>query len=200
MCFLGDVAGHDERAASLAQELETLVSSRADWMTPGFLLSRLNSDLEAVWPSDVFVSAVCFSFDSRTGRGSIALAGQLPPLVRTARTTCAIDVVAGAPLGVLADERYHEREFGLRGGDLLVAVTDGITDPLASRMDHLGMAALAQLVERTPPEPEEICASLLEEAGRSGLHDDATVLAFAPALHGVAASSFVAAPRERLAA
>jgi serine phosphatase RsbU (regulator of sigma subunit) len=180
MCFLGDVTGHDERAASLARELEMLVSSRADRTTPGVLLSRLNADLESAWRSDVFVSAVCFSFDSRSGRGSVAVAGQLPPLVRTARTTSAIDVIVGPPLGILADQRYRESEFGLRTGDLLVAVTDGITDPLASDLDLLGTAALAELVARTPPEPDEICSSLLGAAGRSGLCDDATVLAIAP--------------------
>jgi serine phosphatase RsbU (regulator of sigma subunit) len=200
LCFLGDVTGHDAKAAMRARELEALVSEMGAWMAPGPLLSRLNSELEAAWPSELFVSAVCFSFDAQTGRGTIALAGQLPPVVRSPWTTSALDVTAGPPLGVLADERYPECEFGLSPGDLLVAVTDGITDPLASDADLLGMTALARLVERAPAEPNDICASLLRAAGPSGVRDDATVLAVAPALRRVSASSFLAAWPERLAA
>jgi serine phosphatase RsbU (regulator of sigma subunit) len=199
LCFLADVAGHDAKAARLARELEALVAATADWMAPGALLSWLNSELEAAWPADLFVSAVCLSFDPQTGRGTAALAGQLPPVVRSPWTTSALDVTAGPPLGVLADERYTEREFGLCPGELLVAVTDGITDPLASDVDLLGMTALARLVERAPGDPNEVCASLLRAAGRSGLQDDATVLAVAPAPRPVPRSAFVTAWPQRLA-
>lgn len=199
LCFLGDVTGHDARATGLARELEGQVSAMADWMTPGALLSRLNSELEAAWPSDLFVSAVCLSFDSRTGRGTIALAGQLPPVVKSRWTTSALDVTAGPPLGVLAGECYPEEQFGLGLGELLVAVTDGITDPLASDGDLLGVTALARLVERAPADPDEVCASLLRAAERSGVRDDATVLAIAPARRQVTASSFVTHGQERLA-
>jgi serine phosphatase RsbU (regulator of sigma subunit) len=199
LCFLGDVAGHDPRAARLARELETLVSATAGWMEPGALLSWLNWELETAWPADLFVCAVCLSFDPQTGRGSAALAGQLPPVVRGSWTTSALDVTAGPPLGVLAGEHYPETEFGLRPGELLVAVTDGITDPLASDADLLGTAALARLVERAPADPNAVCSSLLRAAGRSGLRDNATVLAVAPALPPLSPRSFPAAWPERLA-
>ena len=191
-------SSHQSRSASI--DGSTFWSlAIADWMTPGALLSQLNSELEAVWPSDLFVSAVCLSFDSRTGRGTIALAGQLPPVVKSRWTTSALDVTAGPPLGVLAGERYPEGEFGLGFGELLVAVTDGITDPLANDVDLLGMTALARLVERAPADPDDVCASLLQAAGRSGMRDDATVLAIAPARHQVAASRLVRPGPERLA-
>jgi serine phosphatase RsbU (regulator of sigma subunit) len=200
LCFLGDVAGHDAEAARLARELEALVSAAADWMAPGALLSWLNAELEATWPPDLFVSAICLSFDAETGRGTAALAGQLPPIVRGPWMTSTLDVTPGPPLGILADERYPEGEFGLRPGELLVAVTDGITDPLASDADLLGMTALAQLVERAPADPHEVCASLLRAAGRAGVRDDATVLAMAPAVRRASASSFPTEWPKRLAA
>jgi serine phosphatase RsbU (regulator of sigma subunit) len=199
LCFLGDVSGHDASAARLARELEARVSAIADWMAPGALLSRVNAELEAVWPPDLFVSAVCFSFHSRTGRGTIALAGQLPPVVKSRWSASVLDVTAGPPLGVLAGERYPENEFGLGLGELLVAVTDGIADPLASDVDLLGMMALARLIERTPADPDEVCASLLRAAGRSGLRDDATVLAIAPVQRQIAASRFMRPALQHLA-
>ena len=127
LCFLGDVTGHDAKAAALARELEALVTEMAPRMAPGALLSWLNAELEAAWPPDLFVSAVCFSFDADTQRGAIALAGQMPPVIRSPWTAAALDVTAGPPLGILAGERYRERRFGLSTGELLVAVTDGIT-------------------------------------------------------------------------
>ncbi len=200
LCFLGDVTGHDAKAAALARELEALVTEMAPRMAPGALLSWLNTELEAAWPPDLFVSAVCFSFDADTQRGAIALAGQMPPVIRSPGTTAALDVTAGPPLGIFAGERYRERLFGLSAGELLVAVTDGITDPLANDADPLGTAALARLVGHAAPDPNAICASLLRAAGRSGLRDDATVLAIAPPLRGVGASSFISPRLARLAA
>jgi serine phosphatase RsbU (regulator of sigma subunit) len=172
----------------------------ADRMPPGALLSQLNAELEAAWPSDVFVSAVCFSFDSCTGRGTVALAGQLPPVVKSRWTASALDVTPGPPLGLVADERYPERKFGLDVGELLVTATDGITDSLASDVDLLGMTALARLVERAPADPHEVCASLLQAVGRSGLRDDATVLAIASTRQRSAASRLMRPALERLAA
>jgi hypothetical protein len=50
------------------------------------------------------------------------------------------------------------------------------------------------------PDPNAICASLLRAAGRSGLRDDATVLAIAPPLRGAGASWFISPGHARLAA
>jgi serine phosphatase RsbU (regulator of sigma subunit) len=199
LCFLGDVTGHDAKAAMLARELGTLVCEMAPWMAPGPLLCQLNSELAATWPPDLFVSAVCLWFDPDTQRGTIAVAGQMPPVIRSRGTTTVLDVTAGLPLGILAGERYREREFGLAAGELLVAVTDGITDPLASDGDPLGTAALARLIGRALPDANSICASLLGAAERSGLCDDATVLAVAPPLRG-GASTFAPRRLDRLAA
>jgi len=183
----------------LAGEIGALVREMAAWMTPGPLLCRLNAELAATWSPDLFVSAVCLSFDPDTRRGTIALAGQMPPVIRRPGTTAVLDVAAGLPLGVLDGERYREREFDLAADELLVAVTDGITDPLASDVDPLGTAALARLVGGAPPDPSSICASLLGAAERAGLRDDATVLAVAPPLRG-AMSSCVPRRTDRLAA
>src|SRR5690348_5241793 len=80
--FIGDVAGHDSRAARLATDLDARVSCLAKWASPGALLGELNVAVETSWPSDVFVSAVCFLLDPATGRGTIAAAGQVPPIIR----------------------------------------------------------------------------------------------------------------------
>ena len=180
LCFLGDVSGHDEQATRLAWQLGSFVSARAA-MTPGPMLSLLNAELHATWSDHLFVSAICLSFDARTGRGRMAVAGQLPPIIKTPWDASVLDVTAGPPLGVLTHERYREWDFGLSAGELLVAVTDGVTDPLASHRDLLGMAALARLVSHAPADPHEVCASLLRAVEPLARRDDATVLAIGAA-------------------
>jgi serine phosphatase RsbU (regulator of sigma subunit) len=177
LLFIGDVSGHDDRAANLAGELEARVTGMARWMSPGSLLSELNSFLEATSDSDVFVTAICLSLDARSGVGTIAVAGHLPPIIKGMRSTRVLDADGGPPLGVLAGKRYRERDFALGHDEMLVAVTDGVTDPLATKVDLLGLAALVEIVARAPLSPERACLSLLQTAKGFGWPDDATVLA-----------------------
>ena len=55
----------------------------------------------ARWPSDAFATAVCLLLDPRTGAGTIAVAGQLPPIIRGACLTGVIDTDDGPPLGIV---------------------------------------------------------------------------------------------------
>ena len=184
--FVGDVAGHDARAAGLALELDGLVSHLAPWASPGALLGELNAVVEASWPSDVFVSAICFLLDPATGRGTIAAAGQVPPVVRRASGCREVEMRTGPALGLVGDQRYLESAFILEAGDVLVAVTDGITDPFATCSDLLGLDALARLLDASPATPTAVCASVLSNSRSIGLEDDATVLVVAPQPSGVA--------------
>ena len=176
LCFLGDVSGHDSRAAARAEELQARVRDLAAWMSPGALLSSLNTTLAATWPPDMFVSAVCLTLDAQRPRTTIAIAGQLPPIVRTPSSVRWIRMKAGPALGLQAEQRYAESTFVLGADDVLVAVTDGVTDPLATRRDFLGLAAMARIVHHSWPDSETLCTSLLVAAKRARAADDATIL------------------------
>ena len=186
--FIGDVAGHDTRAASFAEELDARVCELAEWTSPGALLMSLNAAIEESWPLDVFVCAVCFVLDRRTGQGTVAVAGQLPPVVRGVSSCRALDVQTGAALGLLADQGYPENDFALEVDDVLVAATDGVTDRFATDSDVLGLDALARLIDEASLDPSDICDSLLIATRRRGIQDDATVLAVAPDVLGRAAA------------
>jgi serine phosphatase RsbU (regulator of sigma subunit) len=197
--FIGDVAGHDVRAAGLALELDALVSQLARWTSPGALLGELNAVVEASWPTDVFVSAICFLLDPATGRGTIAAAGQVPPVVRGTSGCREVEMRTGPALGLAAGQRYFENAFMLDAGDVLVAVTDGITDPFATCSDLLGLDALASMLDAAPTTPAAVCASVLSNSRGIGLEDDATVLVVAPQPSGVAWSERRASEELRLA-
>jgi len=184
LCALGDVAGHGRRAARLARELEELVHELARWLPPGALLGEINARMEAAWAPNIFASAVCLTLDAGRGCGAVAVAGQLPPIVRTS-TTSPLSVASGPPLGLMRGQAYADTLFELADGDLMVLVTDGITDPLATDADALGLDALIQLVDGAPRDLTEACSGILKEAEARGSHDDATVIAIARSTWGL---------------
>jgi sigma-B regulation protein RsbU (phosphoserine phosphatase) len=177
-CFLGDVSGHGRSASRLARELEELVREWADRLPPGALLEEVNARAEAAWAPNVFASAVCLSLDAERGCGAVAVAGQLPPIVRAA-TTRPLAITPGVPLGVVSRQAYAETPFELADGDVLVLVTDGVTDPLATDGDALGLGALLELIAGAPTDLAEICAGILRATEARASPDDATVVAVA---------------------
>jgi serine phosphatase RsbU (regulator of sigma subunit) len=175
-CFLADVTGHGVRASRFARELDELVRVLATRVAPGALLGEINALMERGWLPNLFASAVCVSLDAARGFGTVAVAGQLPPVMRTA-TTHAMSIPPSPPLGMFSSQVYSEVRFELLDGDVMVLVTDGITDSLATERDALGLHRLLELVDRGPRDFTEMCAGLLTlEEGRES-HDDATIIA-----------------------
>lgn len=177
-CLLGDVTGHGRHAARFASELDRFVRDFAKRLHPGALLGELNALIEAGWAPNIFVSAVCLSLDAEHGCGTVAVAGQLPPVVRT-RTTHPLAIVSGPPLGVVSGQVYLDTPFELADGDVMVLVTDGITDPLGTDLDALGVEALIEMVDGAPRNLTELCTGILKATETRGSHDDATVIAIA---------------------
>jgi sigma-B regulation protein RsbU (phosphoserine phosphatase) len=183
-CFLGDVMGHGTRAGRFAQELEALVRTLAERLSPGDLLGELNARMEAGGLPNVFASAVCLSLDAARGWGTVAVAGQFPPVVRTT-TTRLLSVASGPPVGVFPNQVYSEAQFELSDGDVMVLVTDGVTDPFATERDPLGLEALIELVDRAPPDLTALCADLLKATEARDSQDDATIIALGRSTWGI---------------
>jgi len=106
----------------------------------------------------------------------VAVAGVLPPLVRT-RTTRPLSVTSGSPLGIFSGQVYAETPFELGDGDAMVLVTDGITDPLATHSDTLGLDTLIGLVDLAPTDLMGLCTGVQRAVEARGSFDDATVIA-----------------------
>lgn len=185
VCFLADVSGHGPDAAALARDLEARFSA-LPWRSSGVSLTALNQIVNATWQPDRFASAICFAFDTWTGRGTVAVAGQLPPIVKRGTEARPLQTVPGPALGLVPDHQYTETEFFLAPEDALVAVTDGITDPLATTSDLLGMRKAIHLLGLVPLEPHQICACLLTAAAQQGFPDDATILVAVHRPHEIA--------------
>jgi anti-sigma regulatory factor (Ser/Thr protein kinase) len=77
-------------------------------------------------------------------------AGHLPPLVRRPDgETSYLPLEGDVPLGVTAGARYHEREFPLPRGSMLVMATDGAVEVRGESLDA-GLERLRVLAAREP--------------------------------------------------
>jgi serine/threonine protein phosphatase PrpC len=85
----------------------------------------------------------------------------------------------------LASARFEEEELAFGEGDLVVFVSDGITEALDASGNGVVDAIAAQIAEAHRPTPDAVCARLLAAARRGsgpdgvdGWMDDRTALVF----------------------
>jgi serine phosphatase RsbU (regulator of sigma subunit) len=174
---VADVCGNGAAAAQIAARVRPFLHhSLARGESPGSVLTALNEALVAEGLADHrFVTAVAVRVDVQTGWAEIACAGHLGPFVRRAAGGVhAVRHATGVPLGLVPGERYDELRLRLAPEDVLVLVTDGITDPLSTEGDPLGEAALTRLLETAPTPTTAVCDALLLDEVPA--RDDATVL------------------------
>ena len=110
-------------------------------------------------------------------------AGHVPPIFCSANGTCEELLSQGLPLGVYPAYEYDQSSNRLDPGDLVVMVTDGITEARSQGIDMYGQERLLDYVKTKKDESPDILAegimnSALEHAG-GHLHDDAAVVVLA---------------------
>lgn len=181
---IGDVSGKGITGAlvmsRIAGEIRQLAGSIA---APHDLIRQLNRSFAQLGFDDMFATCACVTLDVRNHRVTVSNAGHLVPLLRRASgEVIALGKIAGAPLGVFAEEPYSDESFGLGVGDILLLMTDGITETLHRQQDQLGSSCLVRLISEAPPDGAEInrriLAAVEARAEASGAVDDVTLLSF----------------------
>ncbi|WP_425576221.1 SpoIIE family protein phosphatase [Streptomyces glaucosporus] len=143
---IGDVQGHDVRAAGIMTQLRIALRAYAsEGHRPDAVLSRasrflaeLLEDDEAYLPRDEneevhddhrFATCLYVEVDPATGALDIARAGHPDPLVRMPDgTVLTPSVTPGPPLGVEADTDYPVTGLVLERGQTLLMCTDGLVE------------------------------------------------------------------------
>jgi serine phosphatase RsbU (regulator of sigma subunit) len=181
LAVIGDVSGKGIAAALImarvTSELRRLAQSCA---SPATLLAELNRLLVDIGSDDAFVTAACLRFDAARTRVAVANAGHVPPVVRRADgTTSILGEASGAPLAMLPEEQYRDQEFTLERGDVVLLMTDGITEGVDACACPLEMSRLLELVHDSSHDVAAICARILAEVerGRARRVDDQAILA-----------------------
>lgn len=135
---IGDVQGHDVRAAGLMGQLRIALRAYAsEGHRPDAVLSRASRFLHGVTHDDHddhltdlrFATCVYVEADPVTGALEIARAGHLDPAIRMADGTVMMRPTAGGlPLGIDPDADYPTTRFVLEPAETLVLCTDGLIE------------------------------------------------------------------------
>ncbi|WP_433826275.1 ATP-binding SpoIIE family protein phosphatase [Actinoplanes sp. CA-015351] len=182
---LGDVAGHDVRAAAVMGQVRAALRAMAltDPAPPSVLagLDRLVTSLGAESRNEeIFVTVVYGVLDPADGTITLASAGHPPPVLRRAghhgepATAELVKVPPGAPLGL--GGRWQTGTLRLEPGDTILMFSDGVVErrghPLNDGLDALVAAAAAS----ASGDPRNMC-SLATAAVAGTTDDDVAVLA-----------------------
>lgn len=176
--IIGDVSGKGVAAALLMARVGADFRRISETVRdPAELLGKLNGALGAYFPDDSFATAVCVRYDARRGRLKIANAGHYPPLIKhKSGGVTFVGRTTSTPLGMVSEQSYKTEEIAVKHGDILLLVTDGVTDTLDPSRG-LGAWELADIVARAPHDVDEIRRLVLEAVNRRGASDDVALLA-----------------------
>ncbi len=163
---LGDISGKGISAALLMSSLHS--ADRAFLVglgveddavpSPAKLLKLLNEHLFLSTQSARYATLFLASYDAATRRLTYANGGHLPPLVIANDGSVRRLECGGSVVGLMEGMEYEEATIQLEPGDLLVAFTDGLTEPEKSGEDF-GEERLLNYVRDHRNEPLTILAA-----------------------------------------
>jgi sigma-B regulation protein RsbU (phosphoserine phosphatase) len=102
--------------------------SAAD-LPPGTLLAMLNHQLYRSTPSEKYATMFLGFYDTHTRQLKYSNAGHLPPLVIGQDGSIRQLDTGGLVVGLFGDVTYSDDSVEMNPGDILVAYSDGITEP-----------------------------------------------------------------------
>ncbi|MEW5975946.1 MAG: SpoIIE family protein phosphatase [Acidobacteriota bacterium] len=184
---IGDIAGKGISAALLMASIQSSLRVQLGYRRGedqefpiSELVSRLNQQLFDNTSSEKFASFCCAVYREQDGRLAYTNAGHLPPLLIRKGSTVRLEV-NGMVLGAFPGQSYGQSSLDLEPGDLLVAFTDGVTEPENEYGEEFGEQRLADLIltHQRLPLPElvkVIFAAVQEWAGSPESADDMTIL------------------------
>ncbi|MFC6065057.1 ATP-binding SpoIIE family protein phosphatase [Streptomyces ochraceiscleroticus] len=157
---IGDVQGHDVRAAGLMGQLRIALRAYAsEGHHPDAVLSRASrflsglNDTEAEGLDPRFATCLYIEVDPATGLLDIARAGHPDPAIRMTDGTMLVRPTAGGlPLGIHADTDYPTTRLVLEPGETMLVCTDGLIETGGHDLES-GWARLRDIIENHE-EPE----------------------------------------------
>jgi serine phosphatase RsbU (regulator of sigma subunit)/ketosteroid isomerase-like protein len=182
MVVIGDVTGRGAKAAAVtAHARYTLRTAAALTGDPVVALRTLNRELLARQGAALCSVAAMAISEDPAEPVRLAVAGHPPPLLVDGATVT--EVTSPAPvLGAFTDEAWSLESTPVAPGQLLVVVTDGVTDVIGDgeRFGEERLHAQLEGVSSPALAAQRIEGALHEFAG-GVLDDDAAILAIAPA-------------------
>jgi serine phosphatase RsbU (regulator of sigma subunit)/anti-sigma regulatory factor (Ser/Thr protein kinase) len=165
---IGDVQGHDVRAAGIMGQLRiALRAYAAEGHSPDAVLSRTSRFLaglgdEAHSDDPRFATCLYLEVDPADGTLDLARAGHPEPAVRLGDgTTIQRHTAGGLPLGVQPDTDYPTTRLVLEPGEVLLLCTDGLIETGGHDLES-GWQRLSGVLEAGPADNlEELADSMV---------------------------------------
>ena len=168
---IGDVQGHDVRAAGLMGQLRIALRAYAsEGHPPDAVLSRASRFLSGLTdayedgeqPEARFATCLYAEADPETGTLDIARAGHPDPVVMTGDGTAVIRrTEGGLPLGIEADADYPATRITLEAGETIMLCTDGLIETGGHDL-ATGWVRLRPILERHTDDLEKLADELVQ--------------------------------------
>jgi len=148
--------------------------------SPGAILAVLNQQLYSSTPAHKYATMFLGFYDQQTRQLTYSNAGHLPPIVMRPNGSTRLLDVGGTVVGLFGDMRYSEGRVTLNPGDIVVAYSDGITEP-ENDFGEFGEERLIRIVRENrdlglPRISDAILAAVIDWIGGEEQPDDMTVV------------------------
>ncbi|HEV2348672.1 MAG TPA: SpoIIE family protein phosphatase [Terriglobia bacterium] len=189
---VGDISGKGISAALLMASIQSALHAQFyDEHEPGILsekalmssagvVGRLNRQLYASTPTEKYATFFYAIYDGATRQLTFTNAGHPPPFYFHRGKIERLET-GGTVVGLFGPATYEQAVIQLEPGDMLMAFTDGMTEPENSFGEEFGEDRLLEAAQRAsacPPEEmvKEIYRTINDWTGSPELQDDMTLV------------------------
>ncbi len=154
-----DLVYSENAVAALTVSREALAGDGGKlFEQPGPILSLLNRHLYRSTQPSKYATLFLAHYDAATAQLTYSNAGHLPPLVlsrdgKVRRLDC-----GGTVVGLMDGMRYQEDRFQMHRGDIMVAYSDGVTEP-ENDFGDFGEERLMEVVARYRDQPLHVISA-----------------------------------------
>jgi sigma-B regulation protein RsbU (phosphoserine phosphatase) len=189
---VGDISGKGISAALLMASIQSALHAQfydghapqgvtdSSLMSSADVVGRLNRQLFASTPTEKYATFFYAIYDAPTRRLIYTNAGHPPPFYFHRGKVERLGT-GGTVVGLFGLATYEQAVVQLEPGDVILAFTDGMTEPENSYDEEFGEARLLEVAQRalnSPPKElvEEIYRAVNDWTGSPELQDDMTLL------------------------
>jgi sigma-B regulation protein RsbU (phosphoserine phosphatase) len=189
---LGDVSGKGISAALLMAVIQSALRAQfhnggpptggpgGTLLSTAEVVSRLNRQLFESTPREKYATFFFAVYDAATRSLTYTNAGHPPPVLLRQGKVERLEA-GGTVVGLFSPMPYEQAEIKVQPGDLLLAFTDGITEPENTYGEEFGEDRMLEVVQRAADAApqvlvEEIYRSVSDWTGSPELQDDMTLL------------------------
>jgi phosphoserine phosphatase RsbU/P len=133
------------------------------FQSPGRILSLLNRHLYRSTQPEKYATLFLAHYDAASAMLTYSNAGQLPPLVLRRDGSIKRLDRGGTVVGLMDGMHYEEDRFKMQSGDVMVAYSDGVTEP-ENDFGEFGEERLMEVVARYRDQPLHVISSQVMQA------------------------------------